>query len=162
MAPPPTFNGIDPLTQKAPTFVQKATQYLNVNVEDQGRWPTIFISLLEGPARDAYNLALGTAALPAFDPPDDPAARQQAGHDRYVVLSTWLIDRFFGAAEQEAIRQALFAMAQDRNESPRQFFGRVSTAVQEANYAQPLRADMTADIWIRGIPQYLSDWIRSL
>ena len=74
MAPPPTFNGIDPLTHKAPTFVRKATQYLNVNVEDQGRWPTIFISLLEGPARDAYTLALGTADLPEFNPPDDPAA----------------------------------------------------------------------------------------
>jgi len=59
MQAPPLFNGFDPIDKPIEEFLQAYKRYIAINHIAQDRWADILDTLIEQPAKTAYNAALG-------------------------------------------------------------------------------------------------------
>jgi hypothetical protein len=132
-----TYDGTDPIGSPIRDFFQELETYFEAKGTAVARKHSLLDKLIRDPAKLEYEAAIGRAGAGNIaNPPvvGTPAEQLQLAEDRYTNCKNWLIARFHGAEEQEAIRDAISAMVQGLNESPRLFYSRVAVAVGQAGY----------------------------
>jgi len=138
MTTPPTFSGYDPLREPIRTFFEDLETFFAIKGIAAARRPEILDTLIRDPAKEAYDAA---AAAGAHDGADAAA--------EYLARKNWLIARFHGDDEQRIMRNAIREMAQGISESPRQYYGRVVTAVRQGGYPEAARPVLVESAFIQ-------------
>ena len=148
----PIFRGSDPRRDHIEEFFDRLDDFLHLeNIESINKVATLRRAIKQPAKREfeaaflpaaANRIALGLAV-------GDRA--QEIGEENYERCRTWLTNKYFGADQQEILREALLTMQQRQNESPTQFYSRVVHEVNRAGYDAATTTSNIEQIWRRGI-----------
>ena len=130
MQQPPIFDGFDPLTRPIDKFITELQRYFVINNMVPGRWTFILDTLIEEPARTAYEAAIAANIIRADVPNLVDAALAQELMDRYNARIEWLEETYHDQDHQDLAKDILEGMFQGMNESPQLFYGRIATQVK--------------------------------
>ena len=101
-----TYNGTDPIGSPIRDFFQELETYFEAKGIAVVCKHSLLDKLIRDPAKLEYDAAIGRAGAGNIaNPPiiGNPAGQLQVAEDRYTNRKNWLIARFHGVEEQEAI-----------------------------------------------------------
>ncbi len=149
-----TWNGTDTIGKPIQKFFEKLEQWFeSKNTLTARRW-VILDTRIERPAKHDYDAAIlagGIVNTPYPDQAADVGGILRTDNERYVNRKNWLINRYHGEMEQEAIKDAITNMRQGETESPKNFYSRVAIMVEDAGYPDAVRPHQTQSTWLAGL-----------
>ena len=151
MQQPPIFDGFDPLARPVEKFTNELQRYFVINNIVPARWPFILDTLIEEPARTAYEAAIAGGIIRADVPNLVDAALVQELRDRYEARIEWLEETYHDQDSQDLAKDILEGMVQGMNESPQLFYGRITTQIKRARYDAAVTAVVAKQIFMKGI-----------
>src|SRR5436305_277438 len=107
MQQPPIFDGFDPLARPIDKFVTELQRYFVINNIVPGRWTFILDTLIEDPARTAYEAAIAAHVIRADIPNLADANLAQELMDRYHARITWLENTYNDQDQQDLAKDIL-------------------------------------------------------
>ena len=121
------WDRINPINKLIRQFFKDLETYFKAKGIAIIRKHSLLDKLVRYPAKLAYDAAIGVAIVnPVIEGND--AVRLQLAEDRYTNRKNWLIERYHGPQQQEAIRDAMTTMMQFPDENPAMFYARIATA----------------------------------
>jgi hypothetical protein len=160
MATLPTYDGSNTLGYPIHDFFEELETYFEAKATPAARKPTLLDKLIQGIAKQEYDAALADNTIVQPDYVGDAAAIQVVAETQYNNHKNWLITRFHGETEQEAMKTTIENMVQSINKSPRQWHGRVTLAVGKSGYHENILAHVIHSTWLKGLHPEIKQHIR--
>src|SRR3954470_11883063 len=174
----PQYYGSDPLQEPIHEFVRQFKIYCQAkHLRDEEKCQ-LLDTVIGHPAKREYDAALDPAVpggitlplVPNAPNPGDPAAARAAAElaiatawrARFNNRINWLTHQFHGEIEQQAIRDMIMNLHMTNDESPRQFYQRIATHVQNAGYPDAAVENMIEMAWFKGLPHGIVMHVRSM
>jgi hypothetical protein len=153
MQAPPVFNGFDPMNQPISKFLQEFRRYVAIHNINQARWADILDTLIDEPARTAYEAAKGGNGIREDEDLGMMAVGPLAAEfrARYDARRTWLQNTYNGQEQQDRAKDILEEMYQGINETPEIFYNRIIAQVHRAGYAAAMMPVMARQFFMKGL-----------
>ena len=153
MQAPPLFNGFDPIDKPIEEFLQAYKRYIAINHIAQNRWADILDTLIEQPAKTAYDAALGGNGIAADADLAgmDEAATAVEFQNRFHHRRNWLRETYNGQEQQDIAKDVLEQMCQGIHETPQIFYQRIIGQVRCSGYNAAIMHIIAKQIFMKGI-----------
>ena len=117
----PEYHGYDPMAESIHQFLEDFEDYCVVKNVSAANKVAHLNRAIKYPAWTEFTVNQGADAafaIRVLDPVGDAAAQLAINEQNFTNCETWLIKRFFGQEQQEALQAVILKMRQGPDETP--------------------------------------------